>query len=76
MVYFRMNCHIICNLSHDYFYYPGMQTFTSHVGADGATSRSDFIFTCPWEFSFVINVLQFLALQKNVDYQRSKVLNG
>ncbi|KAK7844651.1 putative disease resistance protein rga4 [Quercus suber] len=42
----------------------GMQTFTSHVGADGATSSSDFIFTCPEEFSFVISVLQFPALQE------------
>nr|POF05755.1 hypothetical protein CFP56_43506 [Quercus suber] len=42
----------------------GMQTFTSHVGADGATSCSDFIFTCPEEFLFVISVLQFLALQE------------
>ena len=56
LVYFRMTCDIICNLSHGYFYCLGMQTFTLHVGADDTT----------WvgKFSFVISVLQFPALQE------------
>ena len=41
-----------------------MQTFTSHVEADDATSCSDFIITGPVEFSFVISVLHVPALQE------------
>ena len=41
-----------------------MQTFTSHVVADDATSCSDFIITGPVEFSFVISVLHVPALQE------------